>query len=908
MKRAIAFVSLLAIASCGSPDRSKTTALAAQEGRDVKMGLLRSSVAFEGGDQALARIGSSWQALAEDSTGVTELKAGARGSIVRIGEATLWMRSGSHLRLGQDREGQLVLDLKKGQARLASPNDGLLIMGGKGFSMSMRDVLISHMADTTVMVATHMRPKSAAWSMELSGEPEQRGVGSLEVRQGDGNTPLQLRNLSVSVKIAGGMAITEVEHTFFNPSDSQMEGTFRFPAPDGVMVTGLAMEMNGRMMEGEFVERIKARQIYEEIVDQMQDPALLEWQQGGWFKLRVFPIEPQSEKRVVLRYAHPLAQSVEGYEYRYLATPPEDAVVGNFELKVNGKVAFAAQNLAGTQDVVLPFPESAVPAAVVESRGEYSYAALTLRPEWDAPYWENSKGKKDAKRRVVIAMDSSRSALENKQLSLELLKMVLAELGPKDEFALFAHDIAPRVSRQGFVAASAENIASALSFYSELELDGASDLNATLLHAASLVRNTRNSQVIYVGDGTPSWGKVKEEELAKSAQLLGKTPLFAAVLGRGASTSLWENLTGGKGGTVVRPHTALEAKTLAYFLANAPHMHRMEKVSIQTTKNISIFPQGHRTLFEGEEMTVLVRAPLGKMPAFLTANAVVNGTKKRIKLPIAGAEAKKVPGALVAQRFAANEIATLEAAGADKERIVEMSRRFGVMSKHTSLLVLESEEAYKKYQIERKKAEEERRLAANENAPVVSGSDLDNLDGREASLSPNHIQPGDPEIRIPAPADARSVVLIFPFGDTKIAHYDEESQSWIARFLISPETPDGEYWVRVRIEHADGSTEEMQLSYTVDTSAPEISLQVIKLRGKRYRFVVRQLEEIDAIRVEVALPGGQSQRMYRKREGLFRKVVRFPEGLGEAVKVKVVVTDKALNQRVVELEVPVEGL
>ena len=127
------------------------------------------------------------------------------------------------------------------------------------------------------------------------------------------------------------------------------------------MVTGLAMEIGGRLMEGEFVESIKARKVYEEIVDQMQDPALLEWQQGGWFKLRVFPIEAKSEKRVVLRYAAPLMPSIEGYEYRYLATPPEQNPVGHFALYLEGKLVSEQRDMQRGTDVVLAFPESAVP-------------------------------------------------------------------------------------------------------------------------------------------------------------------------------------------------------------------------------------------------------------------------------------------------------------------------------------------------------------------------------------------------------------------------------------------------------------------------------------------------------------------------------------------------------------------
>ena len=50
-------------------------------------------------------------------------------------------------------------------------------------------------------------------------------------------------------------------------------------------------------MDGELVEIEKARKTYESIVDEMRDPALLEWEHGRTFKLRVFPIERARKAR-----------------------------------------------------------------------------------------------------------------------------------------------------------------------------------------------------------------------------------------------------------------------------------------------------------------------------------------------------------------------------------------------------------------------------------------------------------------------------------------------------------------------------------------------------------------------------------------------------------------------------------
>ena len=47
----------------------------------------------------------------------------------------------------------------------------------------------------------------------------------------------------------------------------------------------------------------KARGIYEDIVRKLKDPALLEYAGRDLFKVRIFPIEPNSRKRITLSYS-----------------------------------------------------------------------------------------------------------------------------------------------------------------------------------------------------------------------------------------------------------------------------------------------------------------------------------------------------------------------------------------------------------------------------------------------------------------------------------------------------------------------------------------------------------------------------------------------------------------------------
>src|SRR5205807_5850355 len=142
--------------------------------------------------------------------------------------------------------------------------------------------------------------------------------GSLTVIDPNGQeAKLSLRKYHVDVFIEDGFARTTIDQTYFNHTPSRLEGTFHFPLPADASLSRLAMYVDGTRMEGGMVERDYGRNVYESIVTKQQDPALLEWVDGSTFKMRVFPLEPRQEKRIVLSYSQRI-QNLYGQEtYRF---------------------------------------------------------------------------------------------------------------------------------------------------------------------------------------------------------------------------------------------------------------------------------------------------------------------------------------------------------------------------------------------------------------------------------------------------------------------------------------------------------------------------------------------------------------------------------------------------------------
>ena len=114
--------------------------------------------------------------------------------------------------------------------------------------------------------------------------------------------PLEVVYHHVTVTIRDQVAVTEVDQEFYNPNNARLEGQYLFPLPRGANIDNFEMDIEGKMVQAELLDAEKARKIYEDIVRKMRDPALLEYVGQGLFKARIFPIEPNSRKRVKLRY------------------------------------------------------------------------------------------------------------------------------------------------------------------------------------------------------------------------------------------------------------------------------------------------------------------------------------------------------------------------------------------------------------------------------------------------------------------------------------------------------------------------------------------------------------------------------------------------------------------------------
>ena len=159
--------------------------------------------------------------------------------------------------------------------------------------------------------------KKPVWLAGYEGSSNNESIGSLIANIDGRSVPLTVGFHKVKVEIRDQIARTTIEESFVNRTRTRLEGVFHFPLPQDASISGFGMWIGGELIEADVVEKQRAREIYETILREKRDPGLLEWTGGNIFKARVFPIEPQSEKRIKIVYTQVLPLRANQYRYSY---------------------------------------------------------------------------------------------------------------------------------------------------------------------------------------------------------------------------------------------------------------------------------------------------------------------------------------------------------------------------------------------------------------------------------------------------------------------------------------------------------------------------------------------------------------------------------------------------------------
>jgi hypothetical protein len=610
------------------------------------------------------------------------------------------------------------------------------------------------------------------------------GLGELRARR-PGRTDekdhaTRMSHHGAKIRIAGNVARTEIDETFANDTNDDLEGIYRFPLPPGAQIERLALEVDGKLIDGEFVDTQKGEAIFrgaihnatpdapkpkEQIIwvpGPWHDPALLEWQRGGRFELRIFPIPKHGSRRVVLAYTETIAPVAGLRRYTYPLPDAAALTIGQFDadiqvlgddpktgVKVRGyelakasgeakgdRFTMSAQNFVPSGDLTVEYaladrssdvtawgfadsraasgpPSPAI--AVANAAPEKNYVALAFRPKLSG--WTESRPHD-----VVIAVDSGRSMYgERFQRARRLAVQIAQEMDRRDRVAILACDTTCRAMTGGLEAAGSTAAHDADVFLGAVEPDGASDLVGAVRAASSLGGRdaSHDLRVVLLSDGIASAGYRSTERIGAEVHdaLAGSHDEAVAVpIGADADTITLGEIARGGGGVVIpyAPGEMLESAALD--VLNATYGVTLRDVALSLPEGLSdAAPQTLAPIRAGGEVIVAARMSASEVNGDAILRGTVAGAPFEARYPLHVVASTDLGNAFVPRIFAAARIADeergtiLPPARAD---VVALSRHYRVASRFTSLLVLESEAMFRAFGIDRADA-----------APLWTGED-----------------------------------------------------------------------------------------------------------------------------------------------------------------------------------------
>jgi len=516
---------------------------------------------------------------------------------------------------------------------------------------------------------------------------------------------LILEELNVHSAIHGMLSLTELEFRFRNPKARRVEGRFNCVLPPDAAISRFAKEVNGQLMEGEVVERLRANQVYEQFLHQMRDPALLEQDQGNRFSARIFPIESNASVRILLSYSAllPMRNGVRTYNLPLRGLPKVNKLTFRALVQTlpgeSSSTTTASDSLThSTADVITMEKHDFVPQHDIN---------LTWKPAENAPTThllragdfyirsfrpEMRSSVTDAPHDWLLYVDTSASSAEGAAHRIKALQTMLAALPAGDTVRIEAFDQEITTLGSGTAAEMSRKIEPLLR--ARLFLGG-TDLAALLRHIGKQAKGHPDRAIIIASDLVATLGATERHDLDEAARAIPpRTVLHALILGSREDAAVAKALTAGRGRVIRVPFSeSLEARAKEA----AADVRRPLGISLDMSDAFAewVYPSHTDDVQMGDEVIAT-----GKLRAGETIPGDSTVLSSTTFGPLLEREGWRANLAYLADREAAESSETVRQALATQQVKISIEQR--VVIPRTTLLVLESEWDYQRFGLDRR--------------------------------------------------------------------------------------------------------------------------------------------------------------------------------------------------------------
>ena len=536
----------------------------------------------------------------------------------------------------------------------------------------------------------------------------------------------EVREVALDARIRDQVAEVQVSQTFHNPGSIQIEAEYLFPLPEEGAVQNFVLLVDGKELPGRLMAKDEARRIYEEIVRTRRDPALLEYMGRGLYRSSVFPIPPGADRKLTMRYTQVCKRDRDVVEFSYpfstqkftakpidrlkltlrlesrdslksLYCPTYDAAIAR-PTDHEATVSFEQRQTIPTADfrLIYSLAEGAVGASVLSyrpSESEDGYFLLLASPRVRV-----STDRRPPKT-VVFVLDRSGSMAGKKiEQARNALRFVLNNLRDDDTFNIIAYDdrvetFKPELQRYGSGARD-----EAIRYVDNIREGGSTNIDAALKAALGMIHDdSRPSYVLFLTDGLPTAGEVRETAIAADGKAANKyrARVFAFGVGYDVNARLLDRLSGGNSGTseYVKPDEDIEAHVARFYGRMTSPALADVKIELTGTDVNRVYPRDLPDLFEGNQLVIAGRyRNSGK--ATVRVSGKVSGERQTFEFPTelahsGGGSGHAFVETLWATRRVGDLIDQIDLNGANKElvdELVAISTKYGILTPYTSFL------------------------------------------------------------------------------------------------------------------------------------------------------------------------------------------------------------------------------
>jgi Ca-activated chloride channel family protein len=455
----------------------------------------------------------------------------------------------------------------------------------------------------------------------------------------------------------------------------------------------------------------------------------LEYVDHNLFRMRVFPVPPNGDQKVSIRYNSLAPKEGNLVQYTYplktdgktVTTLEKFAIAATvkcqhglrnvyspthaIELKrINdNEVAISFEKAAGAldRDFVLFYSSSKDDVGLTglthrPLASEKGYATLLVTPKFSLG--SESRIAQD----VVFVIDTSGSMRGEKLAQAKkALKFCLTKLGPKDRFGLINFSTGVTRFEEKLVPVEDDQLTKARKWIDELEPTGGTNIDGALASAYELQPkgDERPYTIAFFTDGQPTIGETNPETIFKNAvaRNTANTRVFTFGVGNDVNTVLLDTLAEKTRAvsTYVRPEEAIDNKVASmYGKMTSPVLTNLKLTTTGEVKLTEMYPPELPDLFAGGQLEVMTRFA-GKGPSALKLTGKVGKETREfvyeLTFPEKTDDAREFVEQLWARRKVGFLLDQIRANGEKaelKDEVVLLAKKYGITTPYTSWLIV----------------------------------------------------------------------------------------------------------------------------------------------------------------------------------------------------------------------------